>query len=240
MIKLTFTRCLFSLIVVFCSELYASKISSGHDVSYYTPQEMKGPQLFKNQLLNKIIDTSLDQIEANKAFDKKYGQISRDEIKIIDLRHAGLKVFPEQLWQCTNLEILCLGFNNLTTIPTNIASLAPSLNQLYLTANPIDEIPETLYKLKNLMCLDLSWTNVKQFSNEIKFLTSLIDLRIAYTPMDNLPVSLINSLSLKDFYLPVRLKEIVFKSKIEKTSYYFYPDVPKISEFDFTQVTSYN
>ncbi|MEX1000802.1 MAG: leucine-rich repeat domain-containing protein [Crocinitomicaceae bacterium] len=79
-------------------------------------------------------------------------------LRVLDLSKNKLEVFPAVLCKNISIRHLFLGKNNIPEIPECIGSLQ-DLIVLDIWFNPIDDLPTSLTKLRNLRSLDLSGLN---------------------------------------------------------------------------------
>lgn len=70
------------------------------------------------------------------------------------LNDAGLKAFPTEILQFSNLNVLELSYNNIESIPLEIEKLA-HLRFLNISNNRIKNLPESLFKISTLEAVNI-------------------------------------------------------------------------------------
>ena len=78
-----------------------------------------------------------------------------EEITHVNFSRRNLTSFPLELVKCINIEELTLSFNEIQSIPDGISSLK-KLKRLLISNNKISSIPEGLGSLTELEILDIS------------------------------------------------------------------------------------
>lgn len=78
-----------------------------------------------------------------------------DDLRSLDVSRNKFIIFPEQICQNKALRNLFMGKNEIKFIPECIGDLQ-SLIVFDIWFNPLEDIPESLTKLRNLRSLDLS------------------------------------------------------------------------------------
>eukprot|EP00040_Diaphanoeca_grandis_P026676 m.149788 g.149788 ORF g.149788 m.149788 type:complete len:537 (-) comp30682_c0_seq2:1912-3522(-) len=73
----------------------------------------------------------------------------------VNLAQCGLSSLPDELSAVTDMEVLKLEKNLLSTLPTWISEKLPRLHTLFLTGNHIDQVPTGIAKLTSLRMLSL-------------------------------------------------------------------------------------
>lgn len=79
-------------------------------------------------------------------------------LRILDLSKNKFKIFPADICKNESLRNLFMGKNKMSEIPECIGNLH-DLIILDIWFNPIDDLPESMTKLRNLRSLDLSGLN---------------------------------------------------------------------------------
>ncbi len=100
------------------------------------------------------------------------------EVRHLKLKRDRLSVFPEEILQFENLEILDLSNNRLITLPSSIAQLK-KLKKIILAKNNFVEFPMVLLSLDQLEYIDL-WDNfIENLPAEVKTKRNLsfLDIR---------------------------------------------------------------
>ncbi|TFG08515.1 MAG: GTP-binding protein [Promethearchaeota archaeon] len=75
------------------------------------------------------------------------------------------------------------------------------LKKLFLRCNPLEDVPEIIFKIKSLEQLDLSLTNLKEIPDSIRNLKSLKKLKLENNHLTKLPDSIGNLQNLKTLNL---------------------------------------
>lgn len=121
---------------------------------------------------------------------------SPKEVYKLDQMFKGLKEFPVQILEFTNIEDLVLRGNNIKSIPREIKALK-NLKNLSLGQNPIQNV-DTLFssikELNNLEELDLEMTGIKSIPNSILELKKLKILFLWNNPIDSIEIKRIKAL----------------------------------------------
>jgi len=95
------------------------------------------------------------------------------------LNEKGITEVPAILGECTELEILGLGFNKLKSIPPSVENLT-KLKRLFLGANPIRTVPDFVWRLPSLEVLDLSHTKITSVAPPAKLESKLRELDLSF------------------------------------------------------------
>jgi Leucine-rich repeat (LRR) protein len=88
----------------------------------------------------------------------------------------GLKEIPPVVFTMTNLKRLDIGWNRISTIPTDISKLV-RLEELWINSNPLKEIPHDVSKCTNLKVIDLRDTQVKILPYSLGRLKRMVQLK---------------------------------------------------------------
>jgi Leucine-rich repeat (LRR) protein len=107
---------------------------------------------------------------------------------------------PSEIGNLSNLQLLYLPYNNLTSLPPEIGDLL-NLSGVYLDRNPISNLPPEIGNLQNLVELDLSQNQLTSLPSEIGNLSNLADLYLSNNQLTSLPPQIGNLSSLKELYL---------------------------------------
>ncbi|WP_340935902.1 leucine-rich repeat domain-containing protein [Polaribacter haliotis] len=113
------------------------------------------------------------------------GNFAKLERLIIDSQCTGncyegdqtLMVLPNEIGNITNLKLLNLDSNGLTSLPSTIGSLT-NLEELSITSNSLKGLPSTIGNLSKLKIASLSSNKLESLPEEIGNLSSLEDLDI--------------------------------------------------------------
>ena len=106
--------------------------------------------------------------------------------KELDLSDKGLKIFPMEIAQLTNLQELNLNRNQITVIPDVIARLT-NLQYLYLSSNQITIIPDAIAQLTNLQYFYLESSQITVIPDAIAQLTNLQYLYLSSNQITVIP-----------------------------------------------------
>lgn len=112
-----------------------------------------------------------------KCCDARFLEEKKDAI---ELNLSSSKVWNEMLhtaemWgQFTRLKKLDLNNNGLTSLPSSLEALAPSLEILFLSENKFEIIPEVIGKLSRLRMLSFRGNHLTEFSSSRLPTTSLV------------------------------------------------------------------
>jgi len=135
----------------------------------------------------------------------------------VNLRLMGLKQLPNSIGKLSNLDMLFLDGNKLTSLPDTIGAI-PSLRVLVLSNNSLQELPESIGNLSRLEVLVLHDNKLQELPESIGKLTSLRDLKLHRNKLQELPESIGNLTSLKNFYVQENELTILPKSIGKLTS----------------------
>jgi len=164
----------------------------------------------------KDLDTARVYTDLNIALENR-GHVLR-----LDLSRQKLSVFPNEIFQLTNLQDLKLNKCRIVELPDSF-HLLPNLQRLQCQHNEIDSIPKSLVKSTNLVLLDLADNIIEVIPSDIDDLTQLETLALWDNPITTYPESLTQMKNMKVFDLlnnamsretQERLKEGLPKCKI--------------------------
>lgn len=99
-------------------------------------------------------------------------------VKTLLLNDNDILMPPEEISHLSQLECLCLEHNQLTLIPSGIASLSPTLSFLNLSHNPLTYLSPAISQLYNLRSLWLAHTQLISFPDQICSLHKLTHLSL--------------------------------------------------------------
>ncbi|MCC5945338.1 MAG: hypothetical protein JJT94_10405 [Bernardetiaceae bacterium] len=185
----------------------------------------KGFAKVSNLGVNYLLDTLGNTYETATSID----QIN-PRVKALRLQGGGLKVFPEEIFDYEQLEILIIGEvntgskNQFTQIPPEIAKLKnlkyliieegalqqipkeigklTELKGLYLNSNQISKMPKSITQLNKLQTLMLSNNRFTHFPQEIIGLkNSLLKLDLSLNNLTEIPNDIRTLEHLKSLYL---------------------------------------
>ncbi|XP_067934863.1 uncharacterized protein [Watersipora subatra] len=112
----------------------------------------------------------------------------------------GLQTVPEVVTKLTSLEELDLSNNRINELPDSLGSLK-SLRKLNLSGKPIEVLPESITSLSSLEELDLSWCKINQLPESLGSLTLLRKLNVSSNPIEVLPEYITSLSSLEELDL---------------------------------------
>ena len=82
----------------------------------------------------------------------------KDDVKILKLSNKDLVLFPDEIFQLSNLNVLVLSHNSIKEIPPEIDQLT-KLKYLFIDDNPIEILPNSLSNIKSLERLFITTNN---------------------------------------------------------------------------------
>lgn len=167
--------------------------------------------------LGKVIDLAylLRESKSIQQYLEDYGQNDQkkySDVEKVILHHNELSYVPANLFRCTNLKILDLSNNGLTSLPdlfqycqlTNLIaknnqlnnnglpkefSQCHSLKELNLSGNSLSEFPEQVLDFHNLKFLYLGGNGMKNVSKDVRKLKHLQVLSLGGNQITELPLS---------------------------------------------------
>jgi leucine-rich repeat protein SHOC2 len=154
--------------------------------------------------------------------DLQVALANREHVLRLDLSRKKLPVFPNEIFQLSNLQDLKLNKCRIVELPDSF-DLLPNLQRIQCQHNEISTIPASLVGSTNLVVLDLADNIIEVIPNEINRLTRLETLALWDNPITTYPESLTQMNHLKVFDLlnnamsretQERLKEGLPKCKI--------------------------
>ncbi|CAN7983383.1 unnamed protein product [Ixodes pacificus] len=102
---------------------------------------------------------------------------------------------PEIAFRIPHLRFLDLSYNRLTSLPTSLGFLF-HLEELLLSSNQLTSIPDTVIHLKALQKLDLSHNLLKDIPDALGKIPALTKLNVSHNKLTSLPKSLGKAASL--------------------------------------------
>lgn len=102
---------------------------------------------------------------------------------------------PEIAFRIPHLRFLDLSYNRLTSLPTSMGFLF-HLEELLLSSNQLTSIPETVVHLKALQKLDLSHNLLREIPDALAKIPALTKLNVSHNKLASLPKSLGKATSL--------------------------------------------
>lgn len=118
-----------------------------------------------------------------------------DSITRIDISNNQLSVLPTELFSMSNLRYLNAGKNQIEELPlvdnsntSNAGSYScVVLEELYLQDNRLNDIPAEIFRLPNLVILDISNNKLQQIPYDIWKAPKLRELNVAFNLLKDLP-----------------------------------------------------
>ncbi|MFX0072208.1 MAG: GTP-binding protein [Candidatus Hermodarchaeota archaeon] len=200
-------------------ELYDTK--SKYKQHYLSLNEIEA----LTELENYILDKSQSQFYAKNQIDlKKLREKGFPNLINVDEYSFGFKV------ENGNVTEISLFNSGIKELPSSLENLK-SLKKLNLRCNPLNTVPEVVFKLKFLEDLDLSLTNIKEIPDSIGNLTSLKSLNLENNWLTNIPKSIGNLKALQNLnlennpisWLPISFSNLISIKKIHLESAPFEP-----------------
>ncbi|KAK9425606.1 putative Serine/threonine protein kinase [Seiridium unicorne] len=112
-----------------------------------------------------------------------FGQLKR--LKIAFFSNCNFTVFPEELAQCSQLEMVAFRSNRMREIPED--ALPSRLRWLILTNNEIEMLPKTIGKCSRLQKCMLSGNRLRTIPDEMSLCRKLGLLRLSANLIETLP-----------------------------------------------------
>lgn len=126
--------------------------------------------------------------------------IQNNRVTAISLNSKGLtSALPNSLNNLTELKLLGLNHNNITTLPDSITNWT-KLQSLSFSSNNISNLPSDIGLLSNLQLLDASNNNLSSLPNSIGNLNLLEVLLLKNNSISSLPNSFSNLSALKTLH----------------------------------------
>jgi Leucine-rich repeat (LRR) protein len=123
-----------------------------------------------------------------------------DETEELLLPYKSIDVLPETIGLLTNLRVLQLNNNNLTSLPESIGKLT-NLMDLHLHSNKLTSLPYSIKNLTKLRNLYAYGNKLQSIPDSICELTNLSALSLANNQLKNLPENIGNLINLRWFVL---------------------------------------
>lgn len=153
--------------------------------------------LFKNNIAAQqpLLDSlTLDTLTAYTSLEEALKH--PEQVIKLELRKKGLKVFPKEIFQFTNLQYLDLSKNKITEVPEDIGKLK-SLQYFSIARNNLIEFPIQLGELTNLYYLNANNNDLVGITAGIGTLVKLKNLDLWSNDLEHFPDELQNLKSLK-------------------------------------------
>ena len=114
------------------------------------------------------------------------GEIHLPNLKILDLKHNRLTTLTMSLYT-PELRDLCISFNQLSDIASNIMNSCICLEKLDLRDNQIHQFPQDILSMKHLKRLDLTNNNISKLPGELGLLEQMNVILLFGNPLRGLP-----------------------------------------------------
>lgn len=121
-------------------------------------------------------------------------------ISELNLFTSGIRELPEEIGELTELKILILRGNYLSTLPKSIGKLS-KLEELNLINNNMSHLPDEITELKNLKKLDLTINKLEKLPDNIGRLLNLEYLDLDDNNISFIPSSIQNIKNMKELLL---------------------------------------
>ena len=149
-----------------------------------------------------------------------------EQVIKLELRKKGLKSFPKEIFQFTNLQYLDLSKNKITEVPEDIGKLQ-ALQYFSIARNNLIEFPFQLGQLTNLYYLNANNNDLVGITAGIGTLVKLKNLDLWSNDLEHFPEELQNLKSLKILDLRAILIPDAQQARIQallpNTTIYFSP-----------------
>ena len=146
---------------------------------------------------NTVPDYINDVLKANPVKEGTFRNYNFNEAKLkpksvieLDLNEAGLTKIPDEIQSFENIEVLDLGFNEISELPIWLLQLK-KLKRLILTKNKLNTVPEFIFAIKSLEYLDLSNNQIQAFEIDEKETGSLKEFDLSFNELSDIPESMI-------------------------------------------------
>lgn len=151
------------------------------------PKEREGLSFVERRIGKEIIATSDFKIKSTHYWSRIPEFIAKDKhIVAFKLNYCALTSIPIDLQLFTSLNYLDLSYNHIESLPQWIKFMV-SLKQLILLGNPIVNIPESFFLIKNLEILPVTIRN-KQIQEKMKASMRAINSEVKLKIGSEIPV----------------------------------------------------
>ena len=132
------------------------------------------------QTLNELylIDNEIQTIDQSKL---------HSQLRVLHLASNKISVFPEVGISYKELKELNLSNNGLSSLPSNVFSSLINLRKLYMAANNLSNLPQSIGFLLQLQELDLSHNKFTDFPQLLLHLTHLTNINLTNNLITQLP-----------------------------------------------------
>jgi Leucine-rich repeat (LRR) protein len=153
------------------------------------------------------------RVQNDEDCKKLIGQIGTFKNLVeVDGSFSGLKAFPDFLKEASQIQVLTLNHNSITSIPDWIPALK-SLVELDVSYNSLSQLDKGLFKLDHLEELNLRENHIEVLGQEIKNLSQLTKLDLYSNNLTSIPNEIRALKKLKIFFLT---KNKLSRDELEK------------------------
>lgn len=151
-------------------------------------------------LTQPMIDSLTNLNASNRGITDASGIEQLTNLTLLRLEKNQLTSLPSTINQLTLLKHLNLGENALTSLPENITNI-PSLEVLYLNNNQLETIPESINNLSKLTLLAIGNNKLTEFPKNVDQIVTLDELSLDHNQISSIPDSIGNLTKLEYLYL---------------------------------------
>jgi TonB family protein len=134
--------------------------------------------------------------EATHIPDALKAAVAKEGTARLSLVDQGLTTFPIEILQLSNLQVLDIERNYISSLPEQIGTLS-KLQQLFLLQNNLDRLPEGMAQLAALRVLDLGGNQLASFPEQIMSLKALKALDLSSNQITAIPAGIKDFQALK-------------------------------------------
>lgn len=144
-------------------------------------------------------------------------------LKELNFSQKQLEHLPSDLSAYTQLQRLYADANNISNIPDKVIGNWPELQELDLSYNQLEALPDKISQAKNLEVVDLSFNKFKHFPKALLKLEKLRTLDIRNNEIKELPEEIKNLKKLEIVYLAGneldQSKRALYRSWLPRTKF---------------------
>lgn len=135
-------------------------------------------------------DEALCTVERRSEAGNRIVKAKRSQADALDLENLCLTGLPAQVGDLAGLVDLNLNFNRLRSLPDQIGQLGGLKILRIGGVNELQSVPECIFKLENLVQLDLSGNKLRRVSKKVGELVHLTHLYLDSNHLERLPKNL--------------------------------------------------